>query len=391
MALCQPILMRFASVRRNLGISPIPPFVGNLAGVVPIPLGLIRLLHYLGGKMNQAVNHATHVAALYLANSQESVSIINSLIDDSGRLNPALLAKTFQVRAVDPESEIPGAFGKTLKLDVDRADLKQLDWNEIAEQFTSDLAYALKSKEVVNVVREILANDIIIDGNLVRLSKQLEHQDYLKVNTALNALGGKWNRQRGGHVFDEDPTDAIESVILTGKWEKKKDFDFYPTPKWLAETMVNLALIEPGMRVLEPEAGDAAIASVILELCPGVKLDVLELDNGRREKLHTQGYNCVGSDFLAYQPGRIYDRVVANPPFSHQQDVDHVLHMASMLKPGGRLVAVMSASITFRTNRKTVQFNEWLRDHNGQIHNNPDRTFAASGTTVKTVTVTADI
>lgn len=246
-------------------------------------------------------------------------------------------------------------------------------------------------QDVTNVVREVLANHIVvIDGSVVRITRQLDRQDYVKVNKALTDLGGRWNTKQGGHVFDNDPSDGIDGIILTGKWEKKKDFDFFPTPTWLAETMVNLALLQPGMRVLEPEAGEGAIAAVILDLCPDVTLDVLELVDSRREKLHAQGFNCIGSDFLTYNPGRIYDRVVANPPFSRQQDIDHVMHAASLIKPGGRLTAIMSAGVTFRSDRKTTLFQEWLRDHNGQTHANPEKAFASSGTMVRTVTVTAD-
>ncbi len=53
-----------------------------------------------------------------------------------------------------------------------------------------------------------------------------------------------------------------------------------------------------------------------------------------------------------------FDRVVMNPPFERQQDIDHVSRAAGMLKPGGRLVSVMSAGVTFRENNKT----RWFRD-----------------------------
>lgn len=339
----------------------------------------------------EGTSRATHFAALYLANCAHSVNRIHALIDERGLIDPMKLAGLFTLQSVDSDEQVPGVYGRSLKLEVQKAELKEIDWQEIARQFTADLQFSLSRETVADVVREVLANDIVIDGNVLRLKRNLDRQDYLKVNKALTDIGGRWDRKAGGHVFEDDPSEGIEGIILTGKWEKRKDFDFFPTPSWLAETMVNLALIEPGMRVLEPEAGDAAIASIIRDLHPDTTLDVLELEDKRRQLLVSRGFNCVGSDFLSYNPGRVYHRIIMNPPFSGQQDIDHVMHASRLLLPGGRLTAVMSAGVTFRSNRKTQQFREWLSEHNGQIHNVPDKAFAAAGTSVRTVTVTADL
>jgi hypothetical protein len=34
----------------------------------------------------------------------------------------------------------------------------------------------------------------------------------------LKAMGGKWHRHSKGHVFDGDPTEAIELASLTGEY-----------------------------------------------------------------------------------------------------------------------------------------------------------------------------
>ena len=34
-----------------------------------------------------------------------------------------------------------------------------------------------------------------------------------------------------------------------------------------------------------------------------------------------------------------------NPPFENGRDIDHVTHALSLLKPGGRLVAIMSEGV----------------------------------------------
>lgn len=70
------------------------------------------------------------------------------------------------------------------------------------------------------------------------------------------------------------------------------------------------------------------------------------------------------TDFLTITPdkwGRQYDAIVMNPPFERLQDIDHVRHAFRFLKPGGRLVAIMSAGSFFATSRgKVSEFNAWL-------------------------------
>lgn len=333
---------------------------------------------------------ATYLAGLYLTNCSKTVERITGMIDDSGLLPPNKLASAFKLEAVDPEKVVPGIYGNVLRLEVAPTDLQGIDWSEIAKQFTADLQYSLKQESASDWIRAMLADHTEVDGNVVRVTQQLDRQQYLLMDKMFKDLGGQWDRKAKGHVFAEDPTDRLESVALTGRWEKNKDFDFFQTPAWLAETVVELAMIQPGMRVLEPEAGEAAIASVIREHHPQAFLQVGELSDTRRAKLIAQGYDCVCTDFLDYNPGRIYDRIVMNPPFSRQLDLDHVMHAAQLIKPRGRLTAIMSAGIQFRENKKTVDFREWLRSHNGQVHDNPDKAFAESGTSVRTVTITAD-
>jgi 16S rRNA G1207 methylase RsmC len=52
------------------------------------------------------------------------------------------------------------------------------------------------------------------------------------------------------------------------------------------------------------------------------------------------------SDFLALSEGLgQFDRIVMNPPFDHDTDIDHIRHAYRMLKPGGRLVAICANGV----------------------------------------------
>ena len=58
-----------------------------------------------------------------------------------------------------------------------------------------------------------------------------------------------------------------------------------------------------------------------------------------------------------------------------------------MLAPGGRLVAILSAGVTFRDDRKTRAFRQMVASMGGEFEELPADTFASSGTGVRTVLV----
>lgn len=57
-----------------------------------------------------------------------------------------------------------------------------------------------------------------VEGNILFLpQEQLDRKTYLAVNKCLSNIGGKWNRKAKGHVFDHDPSDDLDSMLLTGE------------------------------------------------------------------------------------------------------------------------------------------------------------------------------
>lgn len=78
-----------------------------------------------------------------------------------------------------------------------------------------------------------------------------------------------------------------------------------------------------------------------------------------------------------------------NPPFSRQQDLLHVTHALRFLKSGGTLVSIMSASVEWRDNQRTLEFKEWLGKTARDIKfvKNPEEAFKSSGTCVNTTTL----
>ena len=54
-----------------------------------------------------------------------------------------------------------------------------------------------------------------------------------------------------------------------------------------------------------------------------------------------------------------------NPPFSDRRDAEHVQHAYGLLKPGGRLVAIMGEGVFFGQDKKATAFRDWLDSKNG--------------------------
>ena len=230
--------------------------------------------------------------------------------------------------------------------------------------------------KISNDVANVLANSRIEGNSLFLPPEQLDRKLYVSVNKVLEAIDGKWNRKEKAHLFPESPEDRIEEILQTGEYtHAKNEYNFFETPEPLAKRLIELAGVNGGT-ILEPSAGRGAIAKHI-------KCDCVELEDSNRKYLTENGFNLVGNDFLQFsQP---YDYIIANPPFSRQRDIDHVTHMIELARK--RVVSVMSASIIFRTNRKTVEFRNLIESKRGEIMPLPEGSFKASGTNVNTCVV----
>ncbi len=150
--------------------------------------------------------------------------------------------------------------------------------------------------------------------------------------------------------------------------------------------MIQLADLRVGLSVLEPSAGKGDIARAVL--AAGITADALqcvELNHGLGSHLIALGFNVWRGDFLEYAPDHQFDRVLMNPPFHRGACHAHTLRAFELLKPGGRLVGIVSAT----TGAKLEQ---WADDHAGWVEKLPEDTFRNSErpTGVQTCLVVAD-
>jgi hypothetical protein len=111
------------------------------------------------------------------------------------------------------------------------------------------------------------------------------------------------------------------------------------------------------------------------------------------DQLRAEGiyHRVVCADFLAMtpDPAQLYDRIIMNPPFDLERDVDHVVHALDFLASDGLLVAIMSAGTEFRETRKVTHFRALMNRLNARWRDLPAGSFASVGTYVNTLYVSA--
>ncbi|MGR3872659.1 hypothetical protein ACUXZZ_29390 [Streptomyces graminifolii] len=222
-----------------------------------------------------------------------------------------------------------------------------------------------------------------VHGLELRLRGQLDRKLYERVNLALHAVGGTWDRYRRAHIFPGAAVTAVAGLLATGQVITDVERGYYPTPGPIVEQLLDLAELEVGCEALEPSAGRGAIAEAAA--ARGAIVDCIELDTARAEHIRAGGYarEVTNADFLSVKVERRYQRIIMNPPFADRQDIRHVERALRLVQPGGVVVAVMLGSLTFRTDRLTKDFRARVQEARGTITELPDDAFPSVG--VRTV------
>ena len=232
---------------------------------------------------------------------------------------------------------------------------------------------------------EILKQDLQnlkCEGNIATLPTE-RLNDYAGLKKTLLKANGKYKRNTFEFPY---PAKDIISSLLSGKTiDFKKEFQFFETPAELADRLANNFFYEKEeVDVLEPSAGHGALIDA-LRRSTSIKLniDAVELSELNYQTLvkKYEEVRLFKEDFLTFNPKKKYDIIFANPPFAKNQDIDHIRKMYSLLKEGGRLISLASMSWTFGSQKKQVEFREWLEnDVAANWYNLDNGAFKTSGT-----------
>ncbi len=224
-----------------------------------------------------------------------------------------------------------------------------------------------------------------VDGDRLLLPQDTKFKCYDQIKVMMQKAGGKYSQN--AFVFKGKDAQEIKDRLLSGeKIDDKKKYQFFATPQRVRDRVIELARLTSHTEILEPSAGHGGLVD-------GVDKDLVtcfELWDENVEVLKEKGYTVEQGDFLEMDPTYPYDRIVANPPFTNNQDVDHVRHMHKWLKPDGILVSVMSTSWRHGTQKKHRDFREWLQHVEAKIETVKAGSFKESGTNIETCIVTIE-
>jgi uncharacterized protein DUF4942 len=237
---------------------------------------------------------------------------------------------------------------------------------------------------------------------------QSEHEsEYFKVRCYMNGNAHVWFKRDDllkkvnallgeyyGAPIPEERAPDEDTGLHQAKTSLAKNYGFFPTPEGAVDDVFQYAPTfhrrdddAPPLTVLEPSAGTGNLARRAVKC--GAIVDCVEYQPALAAALRESGlYRAVwAADFLARQPypASLYDRVVMNPPFDRERDIDHVMHALKFLKPDGCLVAVMSAGTEFRQTRKSAAFRALMDKMGGTWRDLPAGSFASVGTNTNTV------
>lgn len=217
-----------------------------------------------------------------------------------------------------------------------------------------------------------IINLSIIEGNILKLPTiQLDRKQYLEISKSLELIGGKWKSNKKGFEFQ-----IINRVILDILFQTsniQKEYQYFATPDSLCDKLVNMAELSINNTVLEPSAGQGSIIKAIHRKI-SINVDCYELMEINRNFLDFPNVNLVGDDFLL-DNGKRYDRIIANPPFSKNRDIIHILEMYNRLNNNGILVSLASKHWLFSSNKKETEFRNWLGQVNAYTEDEPKNTF----------------
>lgn len=232
-------------------------------------------------------------------------------------------------------------------------------------------------KDIIDSIRLMTVN-----GSRLELPTQ-QITNYPQVKKALQNAGGVY-KKNGFDFGSKDPQEIVDRLTGGEVVNDKKKFQYFPTPKELAAQMVERACLHDGASVLEPSAGCGRLVQAVLDTDKMVSIAAVEANIDHIVSLGLLCNLTEHADFLALDPdtfGR-FTHIIANPPFTRNQDIDHVLHMIKFLKPGGRLVTVMSNSWRTGSISKQQCFRWKLKELNAEVEDIDPGVFKESGTNV---------
>lgn len=299
------------------------------------------------------------------------------LRDENGKLKPFFWVHNLDLlnEIVDAQKEIMSIINSMISPYAETPNIGKKEETDTGEKWSAD---------------EILRH-CTLEDNIIRLPRiQFNKKIYAKAKERIEKAGGTWKGGKvQGFTFPFN-AERVFSILKTGvPYDLQKEFQFFETPPELGDWLVMLADgISESDSVLEPSAGRGALIEAIHRSCPNVIVDCYELMPENRSFL--QKKECVrllGENFTEAPIQGKYSKIIANPPFSSNQDIKHVRVMYELLQEGGTLAAITSRHWRMGSESLCIEFRAWLDRVGGIIYDIEEGEFKESGTGIGTCAV----
>lgn len=229
-----------------------------------------------------------------------------------------------------------------------------------------------------------------INGNIVNLPFE-QLTNYADLRKAFLNAGAKYKNNT--FIFPSEAEPYINRLMGGESVNIKKEFQFYGTPDNLADKLVrNADINDSDLLILEPSAGQGAIIKALHRIFPGRKIQWCELMPINQTVLFAlqDKQTFIQPNFLEYTGDAKFNKIIANPPFNKNQDIDHILKMWDCLADNGRIVTIASKHWQNSKNKKETAFREFLNVVNAVVTEIPTGEFSESGTKIATCKIIID-
>ena len=228
---------------------------------------------------------------------------------------------------------------------------------------------------------EITILGFTVNGNRLEIPKEYFIGNYNEVKEVFKNFDGKYSKN--GFDFPYPAEQVLDRIRKQETMNLKKKFQFFGTPKSMAKILCEYAFdpyMNKALKVLEPEAGQGSIVDAVLDWfydeAINVRLDSIHMIEFMEENFQIlQEKYKPGNfrnefdvpikmkhmDFLKYDKRiNYFDVVIANPPFTGGQDIQHFYKMYEVCAPTGIVVSIMSTGWLHNSQKKFKEFREWL-------------------------------
>jgi hypothetical protein len=219
--------------------------------------------------------------------------------------------------------------------------------------YMEQMAFATKLAERAGTVENIALGEMARSLKQAYVEAFEESQEgdgwkkYLP-GSKTEGTGGKANDYRQERATDFDRAKAVYfgKQKKNSRTKSREGADYFATPEPIGYKMVQWLQSKPGQSLLEPSAGDGAIARWMPD---NTYNTVVEPSRDLTPKLmrNVAGAKVVESTFENFDLHNKFDGIAMNPPFGKGKDrggklaMEHVAKAYKHLKDGGRLIAII--------------------------------------------------